>query len=1737
MEKYKLSRKVLPLILAMMLVISSFPISVAYAADSKLASVSVYTNPSKAVIDDSEQSNIVVNYNDSFNLDWVAKDASIGRTKDGWWIGIKVIAPTGPEGYTVSELKDSKFQTRFHGKTDWSDVNFWNSQDSDSSSDDESIERFVGIWDYVDESELNDAKNNGENIVSDFRFDWNNDGTFEQSVTLNIDPEKINLFKESVKVYPSDNLGSVSAITEPSAISVDGSETNNVTVTNTSDITLNWSQKDDSIGRAKDGWWLGVKVSAPLGMGKTELENAKFQFKAHGKTSWTDAGNFWDIRDSGNSSSVWTGLWLYFDQTMKDAGSTIVNYARIDWNGDGVYEQTVKVSLDPEKLNLDPTNLYAMDTEAPEFSEDTTADAIVWVNDEVEIAGKAIDKGTVNNGTTYTSGTEKVEYARGNETETRTEATFDETTNGFSLTVTDEFLGRYYIFATDKAGNESSYDVLVKLDNKKPTLSNVAADVTDWTKNGVEISGEAADTMSGVEKIVYKLGESGAEQEVSVDTSDEGKTATFTIPLPAQNFEGIVYINAVDESGLKSDTKEVSVKMDNEKCLIATVEPSSDKWTNEDVVIYGTFSDNLSGVKAVKIVKDGETTEEDAVITTTDDGKTGTFTYTASKQDYEGNYLVYSIDKAENDSTPETPVAVKMDITKPVVETVEADPSGWTNGNVTISGTFSDNLSGVKEVKYKRADAADFTDVDTLDIENKNFSFTINAQDYEGDYVVYCTDNAGNISEEKTVKVYMDITSPSDVEISYSTPISKLILSKIFWFYNPDCTVTLSSTDDTSKNDASGIASFTYSYTGSGNITVTKADAGFAENETDKSAIYTFTIPAQFRGTVTASAVDNAGNSTANETADTKNIVVDDISADIKASYPEAVNKANGISYYDGNVVVTLDVTEENFMDGEYPSEVRDIKISAEIEDENGEKTTKNYQVDNWARVDGTDKWEGTFTLTDEGDYVITVNYTDKSGNVADTYTKKNITIDKTAPVVAVDYETMPKTVHTIDGRAYYNANRSATVTVTEHNFRASDFETKDLLKAVNILGDEVTDYIDYFKNEDNWEHSGNTHTIKVNFVTDANYTFDFAFVDLAKNACEDYSEDLFTVDKTAPKNLKVSYSTSVLNTVINAITFGFYDKQMTVTISADDETTGIYHFVYSYLLADGVSKVNAELINDAIKHAKITLDGKTSTATFTIPKSALTNNNQFNGTVEFTAYDFSENSTEKADTKRVVVDNISPTATISYNNPTSTNGNVSYYAGNIDVTIEINEANFYSNDVVVTVNGSRVNNISWKDNSVDKHTGTFTISGDGDYTVGVSYTDKSGNKMADYTSNQLTIDTKDPVISVSGIKHQSANNDETIGFVLTIKDRNLPASGVNPTLTAVVRNENGQLETIAIQLGNPSVSTVDGDTVYTYTVTNLDIDGYYSLTCSAVDFANHRVELIGSDQDNGGRGTEQTLNFSVNREGSTFYIETHHNFKDNADDIIDELNGEYVNGEVEIDVHEINVDQVDIFDDDEQKTTFTLNDGSVSNDIVLVENTNYTKNTRIGKGGWYETVYTLNNDNFDHDGKYSFDINTHDRAGNDNINKEETGGRIQFTVDRTNPVIKPNVKTKQVIDADEFTVEFTVNDVNPDEEAVEVSLNSKILQKEDLTYLGNNKYSFKMDSDSNQYFRISTVDLATNNSEKCEVKQITISTNPITLFYYGHTVLFWIIVASIVVLASGIMFLVFKRRKKDEED
>ena len=421
------------------------------------------------------------------------------------------------------------------------------------------------------------------------------------------------------------------------------------------------------------------------------------------------------------------------------------------------------------------------------------------------------------------------------------------------------------------------------------------------------------------------------------------------------------------------------------------------------------------------------------------------------------------------------------------------------------------------------------------------------------------------------------------------------------------------------------------------------------------------------------------------------------------------------------------------------------------------------------------------------------------------TYTSNEIIVDHTNPVINVAYSPN-KVVNTANGIKYYNSAQIATISVIERNFRADEIAANITAVDVNGKAVGVENYAQYLSKRSNWIKNGDVYTANIKYSTDANYTFKIEYEDLAGRKVQNNVEDKFTVDKTAPKNLRISYSQNVFQNVLNSITFGYYNAPVTVTISAEDDTTAIGKFVYSYLKDNNSSNVNAQLLNEAISRADIKRNGNVNTATFRIPKSVLDAQHQYNGTVKFIAYDMSQNDSDKSDTKKIIVDNIKPEIDVTLNKPISTADGTAYYDGKIDATLKINEANFYSEDVrvmVYDINAERTLNpsVSWTDNSSDLHTGTFSIDKDGKYRIEVEYTDRSKNKMNNYTSDYLVIDTKKPSLKVTNIKNNTANKDKTYGFTIEASDTNIDYNSFKPVFEALMMTSSGQFTRESIDL------------------------------------------------------------------------------------------------------------------------------------------------------------------------------------------------------------------------------------------------------------------------------------------------------------------------------------------------
>lgn len=142
-----------------------------------------------------------------------------------------------------------------------------------------------------------------------------------------------------------------------------------------SDATLNWYAADPSIGRMNDGWWIGIKITAPETMTKKEdfiKDDTYVKYQTGVGSGWSVDKNFWNAQDSNINSedtprylTLWGQINEQYLQNAISAGKNIEYKWQFDWNMDGEFEQLVTLHVDPSNiiLNKDNQQVYPIITD------------------------------------------------------------------------------------------------------------------------------------------------------------------------------------------------------------------------------------------------------------------------------------------------------------------------------------------------------------------------------------------------------------------------------------------------------------------------------------------------------------------------------------------------------------------------------------------------------------------------------------------------------------------------------------------------------------------------------------------------------------------------------------------------------------------------------------------------------------------------------------------------------------------------------------------------------------------------------------------------------------------------------------------------------------------------------------------------------------------------------------------------------------------------------------------------------------------------------------------------------------------------------------------------------------------------------------------------------------------------------------------------------------------------------
>ena len=436
---------------------------------------------------------------------------------------------------------------------------------------------------------------------------------------------------------------------------------------------------------------------------------------------------------------------------------------------------------------------------------------------------------------------------------------------------------------------------------------------------------------------------------------------------------------------------------------------------------------------------------------------------------------------------------------KPGTETSDKDESDKDNKDDLNDDQNSGDQNGGKDLN----DDQDDDDEEEQETERYYMSFVIE-KGFKGGVSAVVTDNVGHSSglinadgsivENPEIHAETSGITITEKDPSRKTDANGIPLYKDQIVLTVTCVDTFSGIDHIDWSIDKDRTSGTISVDLNGKATSSTADAVIIEDsiEYDQNLItklqFRIVVKSNANGnTVKIKMTDRAGN-----TSEKENMYSIDTTAPvITASLGDGAPK-NGY-YYSSGRTITITINERNFN----PSDVV-VRMNSMTPTVHWNERGASITTDDTAHV-------GTFTVTEDGDYYVSISYEDIAGNNGDTFSTPRFVIDKTAPKVSNNFESFGSLD---DEEIYYNIaqkdNVKAEITVKEVNFRPEDVHLQVYYQpAGSAHTDKDAEWKTYYYS-DKWEESGSDiHKLTIPFTEDGVYKITIAPVDRAGNAAD----------------------------------------------------------------------------------------------------------------------------------------------------------------------------------------------------------------------------------------------------------------------------------------------------------------------------------------------------------------------------------------------------------------------------------------------------------------------------------------------------------------------------------------------------------------------------------------------------------------------------------------------------------
>lgn len=538
-------------------------------------------------------------------------------------------------------------------------------------------------------------------------------------------------------------------------------------------------------------------------------------------------------------------------------------------------------------------------------------------------------------------------------------------------------------------------------------------------------------------------------------------------------------LTEIVSSNQKPEIKDFKLSATNE---LDAVNLNGNNWYSSDVNTNFTVDGGLSGINSVKLFVD--TYEENA-----------------------------KINEFPQDNNNEADKEISM------VTSNESDSSNSTGSSSAVFGHLNDEYFTTQAGKITEAEFIYLTNPKKELSEGKHtITIFVRSNNYEFSYV------------QKTF--YVDRSTPKVKKFEFSPTVTNnsnnehVENKNAYGYYvNQKTRVTVTATDKTDSKPVSGVKEIFYKAVDFNGKTILNESKSVNSNNS-----VSFDVEPNFKGYIYAYAVDNVYNGS--EDANYKDKVADKHefhpdglvvengemhakSSGITATLPKSSYSANGNPLYSGDITIPVTVTDSY-------SGIKQIEYSVKSNYDTQNNQSQTVDIANSVSGSSVGGWSfdekdnnlvtqmsrNITVKNNSNDIVLTVKLTDRAGNK--TEIEKKFSIDKTKPVIDVKYDNNEHT--TYGGNDYYKADRTATVTVTERNFDESLVEA-----AIMRNGGRYTTIGGWTHNNNTADPDKSTHVAKIVYNTDGDFTFDIAVKDKAMNSADKFTQQKFTVDKTAP--------------------------------------------------------------------------------------------------------------------------------------------------------------------------------------------------------------------------------------------------------------------------------------------------------------------------------------------------------------------------------------------------------------------------------------------------------------------------------------------------------------------------------------------------------------------------------------------------------------------------------------------